>query len=178
MQVHRIQNNNPYIAFRSNKMITNLQIDNKNSLITEEVRNIANGLNKFFNSVTGKTLTIDGLSVGKPIETSLEVTLCDNNADQNKVKLYLSKNIKEVEQISSAQLYITKKNSPTQIIEYYPKKQINGVWMDDLLSYNACESFFGEEYYNYSRNFKLNDIFAKYGKEFLSKLEKLAKYYK
>ena len=177
MQVHKIQNNNLYATFKSNKKIKNLQIDNKNPLITEDVRNVANGLNKFLNSIAGKTLNIDGMSIGSPVETYLYATLKDID-NQKKVKLDLSKDSKYAEQITTAKFYITAKDGLTSIIEYCPRRNGHGVWMDDLLSYNVCESFYGEEYYNYTRTVELNDIFVKYGRKFLAKFEKIAKYYK
>ena len=91
MQVQRVQFNNPHtstlgvninsrtrekeVAFKSNNKIKNLQIENKNPLITDETREVVNELHKLFKSVEGKTLTIEGLSVGTPVETYLNLTL-------------------------------------------------------------------------------------------------------
>jgi hypothetical protein len=176
MQVQRVQFNNPYITFKGE--IPNLHIDNKNPLITEETREVANNLHKLFKSVEGKTLTLEGLSVGGPVETYLDLALNDETLNPQKVKLHLHKNSRDAKQIIGAELYITENGNPTRKIEYYPKRQINGVWMDDLASYYLREGRGGTEGYNYSSGYELNNIFVKYGREFITKLKKLVKYYK
>ena len=178
MQVQRIQFNNPYITFKGDNKIKNLQIENKNPLITEETRSVANELHKLFKSVEGKTLTVEGLSVGSPVGTYLDFTLNDDALNQQKVKLHLHKNSSDAEQIQAAELRITENGNPTRKIEYYPRRQSNGVWMDDLASCYVRQSLYGLEDYNYSSSYELNDIFVKYGREFITKLKKLVKYYK
>ena len=178
MQVQRIQFNNPYITFKGDNKIKNLQIDNKNPLITEETRSIANDLHKLFKSVEGKTLTVEGLSVGSPVETHLDITLNDNTLNPQKVKLHLHKNSSDAEQIQAAELRIIENGNPTRKIEYYPRRHMNGTCMDDLTSCYVRKSLYGMENYNYSSSYELNDIFVKYGREFITKLKKLVKYYK
>lgn len=178
MQVQKVQFNNPYITFKGDNKIKNLQIENKNPLITEETRSVANDLHKLFKSVEGKTLTVERLSVGSPVETHLDLVLNDDTLNPQKVKLHLHKNSSDAEQIQAAELRITENENSTRKIEYYPKRQMNGVIMDDLTSCYVKKSMWGMEDYNYSSSYELNDIFVKYGREFITKFKKLVKYYK
>ena len=159
-------------------MTNTIQIDNKKPLISEEVRNITGKLNDLLNSVSGKKLTVSGLSVGSPIGWSLDVTLNDNLFSKKNVNLNLTKDSKLAEQIQIAQIQIADKGDSRLVIEYYPKRQILSIWTDDLVSYFTRKTSHGIEDFDYTRGSELNDIFIKYGKKFLSRLQKLKKHFK
>ena len=102
-------------------MTNTIQIDNKKTLISEEVRNITGKLNDLLNSVLGKKLTVSGLSVGSPIGESLDVTLNDNLFSKKNVNLNLTKDSKLAEQIQMAQIQIAEKVTADLLLSTTPK---------------------------------------------------------